>query len=149
MITRAEAKREAFKLFYDTLTAEAPAIVGIVPPVRWEYMEDHVEPHVDAFYIRAMFETVITNLVALRTCSTGSRMYATEGVVTFKIYGPRFKPDTTRLSEELAAKIQIAFDSRRTGSQVWFRNGRIDSTYPEDQFLRTVFTTEFYFTEVR
>lgn len=148
MINHAEAEDQTYGVFYEELKASAVAIFGYIPEVRWHNKEDRTLPDISKFYIRASFEVIESEQSAFGVSEPGARrLYSNEGIATFAIHSPRSVAGADRKAVILAQKLKTAFRKPRTSCDVWFRRQRIQKTYPEDQFLRTNFTTEFYFTE--
>lgn len=150
MIDFIGAKDETYGVFFQALKLAAPSIIGYIPDVRWHNIEKPPKPPIDKFYFRAKFESIKPRQSGFADCTVPSagRLYEDNGLATFSLYAPR--PDATadRKSDLLLVEIRKAFRAFRMDSDVWFRNQRIHPTYPEDQFLRTILTVEFTFTEV-
>lgn len=150
MINFVGAKDETYGVFFQALKAASPAILGYEPDVRWHNVEKPPKPPIDKFYFRAKFETIKAAQAGFTDCSeaSASRLYEERGMASFSLYAPRTDATSDRKSDLLLIEIRKAFRAPRLQSSVWFRNQRIHPTYPEDQFLRTILTVEFYFTEV-
>lgn len=148
MVTHTEAKDEMRTVFYDQLTAEAAAIVGYVPEVRWCSKEYPTKPDIEKMYIEDEFAVAESPQKAFAICSGNKKLWQTQGLVTFKIYAPQHQSNAKERSELLAEKLRQAFRAPRLNSSVWFRNARIHDMYPEKGYIRTYLTIEFSYTEV-
>lgn len=151
MITFTEAEDEVFGRFYSVLSAQATGVIGYVPEVRWHNVEVADKPDSDKFYIVAEFISSSSYQAAFADCvlGPGQRLYATEGLARFLINAPKSVGGSGRLAVRLAEIIQNGFRGHSTPGGVWFRNERIHTSFPENQFYIVPVVVEFYFQEVR
>lgn len=145
-----EAKDEAYSVFFEALKVASPGIIGYVPEVRWDDLEEPSKPEIDKYHIRTNFEEIVSPQSAFVQCldANAKRLYASEGIATFVINAPSSPPDSKRNSELLGKELRKAFRAPRMNSDLWFRNPKLSSSYKMDHFLRTMLIVEYYHTEV-
>lgn len=149
-MTYDEAKTETYSVFYEALKASSAAIVGYIPEVRWDEIEEIGIPEKDKYHVRTSFEEISSPQSAFFQCPdvNTKRTYASQGMATFMICAPSSPPNAKRNSELLGAEIRKAFRAPRPNSDLWLRNPKIGSSYKRDHFLRTPVIVEYYHTEV-
>jgi hypothetical protein len=146
-----QAKSETYGAFYNALVSLATPIMGYIPEVRWSGIEVASKPQVDKYYITASFQELESEQRAFTQCEPSSpsgKLFISLGLATFTIHGPSFQANAKEKSEELAKALRKQLRLPRPDSDLWLRNPKIGDTYQMDNFLRTVITVEFHYTEV-
>lgn len=149
-MTYDEAKNESYSVFFEALKSSSPSIIGYVPKVYWDEIEEPANPEKDKYHVRTSFEEIVCPQVAFFQCedSNSKRTYGSEGILTLIVNAPSSPANAKRNSELLGAAIRAAFRKPRPNSDLWFRNAKIGSSYKRDHFLRTPVIVEYYYTEV-
>lgn len=130
-------------------TAETLAIVGYVPEVRWQYVQEPETPDGSKFWARVSVQTVLESQATFSNdaAKPWQKRYTSSGLVFVQIFCPK----SNQLSGEIGRKIsEIARNSFRgalTPSNVWFKNARISEAAPEELFYRFNVVAEFEYDE--
>ena len=140
------ARDEIFTRFRTQWLADTPAITGTAPEIRWQGVEEALEPPSDAPWVR------VTVLHATGEQSsmgeTGNRSFDHSGIVTVQVFVP-FEDQGFDTMDALVQVAIDAFEGQTTVNRVWFRNVRINEIGPDRAWINTNVISDFEYRVVR
>ena len=151
MIEFDEVRNEIFALFNAAWEANTAAIVGYVPEVRWQGVQERDLPESSKFWVRVSKQTVFEEQATLSTCEgkPGQKKYTASGLVFVQLFCPKSNAQAVELGQKLAKVARNAFRGKTTPGKIWFRNARInDGIPPEELYERFNVVTEFEYDEL-
>lgn len=151
MISQQDARKEMLALVDAAWQAGAAAIVGYVPDIRWQGVEEADLPGTDKFWMRASTNNVTTNQVGHRTVEPGVSdvVYRTVGFITLQIFAPMKGADSYAKGELLSSLGQRMFMASETGGGVWFRNPRIRELDNDGTWYRWNVIADYQFDQTK
>lgn len=127
------------------LEAGWPDIVGEMPELRWQGVEEAAIPSGDAYWARISQQTVFEKQQTLG--KQGERLFESAGLLFVQIFCPRTSAESYDKGRQMALVARNVFRGQNDG--VWFRNARIaDDLEPEQGWNRFNVVTEYEFTEI-
>ncbi len=151
-LTPQQARKEMFALVNTCWQAGAGAIVGYVPEIRWQGIEEAALPGADKFWMRAGTTNVTTRQSGhqMPDAPLGSPVvYDTYGFITLQIFAPMKGRGTWSKGELLSELGQRMFMASETGGGVWFRNPRIRDLNNDGTFYRWNVIADYQFSQVK
>lgn len=149
-----EARDEMFALFKAAWDANATALVGYIPEVRWQGREiatpNAGKPDNSKFWARVSIQSVLEQQATLSNCvvEPGKKKYESSGLIFVQLFGPKSRATAYDDLQKLAIVARDAYRSKVTPGQVWFRNVRINTLQPEELFYRLNVVGEYEFDEI-
>ena len=122
-------------------------IVGYVPDVRWQGVEEPSLPDGSKFWARVSIQTVFEEQTSLAGNESKKR-YTSSGLVFVQIFCPKSNAQANEFGKKLSEVARNAFRGKSTAGAVWFRNVRINELSPEDLFYRFNVVAEFEYDEI-
>jgi len=141
-----QAIDEIFTVFHDAWTTEAPAIVGYVPGVRYQGVEEPSKLPVSVYWARVTQQTVADAQSTLRDGVCGQR-YQTNGLVFIQLYCPKIDSEGMSNGRKLAAAVRNSYRGKKTDGGIWFTNVRINEFEPEEKWYRLNVVAEYEYDE--
>lgn len=150
MIEFDEVDDEIKALFLAAWQANAGAVVGYIPEVRWQGVQYRSLPDGSQFWARLSKQTVFEEQATLSTCEgkPGQRKYTASGLVFVQLFCPKSNTQAFELGQKLAKVARNAFRGKTTPGKIWFRNTRINEINPEELYERFNVVTEFEYDEL-
>lgn len=150
MIEFDEVADEINALFLEAWTQGSPAIVGSVPEIRWQGVQERDIPEPSKFWCRVSRQTVTEEQATLSTCEgrPGQKKYTASGLVFVQIFCPKSNQQAFELGQKLAKVARNAFRGKSTPGGIWFRNVRINELSPEELYERLNVVAEFEYDEL-
>lgn len=145
MIVYSQVNDEINALFLNAWNAETTAIVGYVPEIRWQNVQQRPIPDGSKFWVRVSKDTVFEQQ---RTLSPGFRKYEATGLIFVQLFCPKSNHQAFELGQQLAVVARNAFRGKSTENCIWFRNVRINEIPPEELFYRINIIAEFEYDEL-
>lgn len=146
------ARKEIFALLDAGWTAGAPAIMGGVPQVRYQGVEERTLPGAVEYWARASTQMVTTGQRAHQMNPTPGQspvVFETNGVILIQIFAPMKNRDSYAKGELLAELAQCMFMATETVSGVWFRNPRINELENDGTWYRWNVIVDYQFNQIR
>lgn len=145
MIMTYETATDAmFGLFKSTWDAGAAAIVGYVPQVYYQGVEQGEIPDPSKYFVVVDRNTVQTQQAGLNNAV--ARRYETTGVLTIDIFAPRSADQPRSDGMDLADMVRRAIEGSRALG-VWFTNVTASEAGQTDSFAMYRVTADFEYTE--
>lgn len=151
-LTPQQARKSMIALVEQCWNARAGAIVGYVPEIRYQGVEEGKVPGSDKFWMRFGTTTVTTRQSGhqLPDGPEGSPVvYDTYGFVTLQMFAPMKGKDTWSKGELLSELGQRMFMASETGGGVWFRNPRIRELNNDGTFYRWNVIADYQYSQVK
>lgn len=152
MITPQEARKQMFQLVSTCWNANTTSIVGYIPEIRWQGVEEAAVPGASKFWMRARTTPVTTRQGGHRLPEgpNGSPVvYDTYGFITLQIFAPMKGRESWSKGELLSELGQRMFMASETGGAVWFRNPRIRELNNDGTFYRWNVISDYQFSQVK
>lgn len=140
------AFNEICSQFYAKWKADAPAVVGYIPEVRWPYKEVATIPSGSKYWVRFSSQNVFEEQTTLSSsCGLpGQKRFTASGLVFIQLFLPQSDAANGDKGRQLAMIARDAYRGKSTSGKVWFRNARInDGIAPENSFNRLNVVAEF------
>lgn len=150
IVSPEQAKDEILALFNVAWNANAAAIVGYVPEVRWPNVEEAALPGRDMYWARVSMQTVMEEQAALAidVAAIANRKYETAGLIFVQLFCPKVETAGTK-GLQLATIARNAYRGKRTSpGNVNFYNVRIMPLEPEALFKRFNIVAEYEYNEL-
>lgn len=144
-VTYDEAYTQITGHFLTEWAARAPAIVGMVPEIRFEDIE-LTNPPTDTFG-RFVMNPVTSPQASLRNGEFGQR-YENNGIIIVQLLIRRVDVSDASKARQLAEVAQSIFRDPSFPGCYIFQNTRINTLQPEPSFLRKNVITEYQFDEL-
>lgn len=151
MISQQNARKEMFLVVNTIWEARAAVIVGYVPDIRFQGVEEAALPGADKFWARCSTNNVTTRQVGHRMVEDGVSdvVYRTNGFITLQIFAPMKGADSYAKGELLSEIGQVMFMARETAGSVWFRNPRIRELDNDGTWYRWNVLADYEFDQIR
>lgn len=145
-----EAVDQMYELFTTQFTANAAAIVGYVPEIR--YLDDGAPgvPDRSKVWVRISPNPILRGQASLSNdvFEPGQKMYTTGGLLFIQVFFPKSYANAAAVSRKLGQMILGIFKGTSTEGCVWFRNTRVYPVAPEELFYRSNVVTEYQYDEI-
>lgn len=151
-LTPQQARKEMFAKVSECWNAHAEDIVGYVPEIRWQGIEEPELPGADKFWMRAGTTNVTTRQSGHMSPDApgGSPVvYDNFGFITLQIFAPMKGRESWSKGELLSELGQRMFMASETGGGVWFRNPRIRNLNHDGTFYRWNVIADYQFSQVK
>jgi hypothetical protein len=150
MTTYSQAIDDMFTLFRMAWNAGAAVVVGSVPAIRWEGVQEPSIPPVDAYWCRVSTQQVAEPQSSFKTgiAPDANRRYTAIGVLFVQIFCPMSEAQAMEKGRLLAELARNAFRGKETANQVWFRNVRIQRLAPEQNYYRFNVVAEYTYDDI-
>ncbi len=151
-LTPQEARKELFAKVNECWQANSAAIVGYIPEIRWQGIEEGKIPGADKFWMRAGTTTVTTRQRGHRLPDgpEGSPViYTTFGFITLQVFAPMNSRTSWSKGELLSELGQRMFMASETGGGVWFRNPRIRELNNDGTWYRWNVIADYQFDQMK
>lgn len=145
------ARKAMFALVDSVWQAKSEAIVGYVPHIRYQGVEEGTLPGADKFWMRASTMTVLTSQKGHRVPEVGvsQPVYETYGNITLQLFAPMKSAEAYAKGELLAELGQCMFMASETGGSIWFRNPRIRELENDGTWYRWNVIAEYQYSQVK
>jgi hypothetical protein len=151
-LTPQQARKEMFAKVDECWRAHSEDIVGYVPEIRWQGVEEGKVPGADKFWMRAGTTTVTTRQSGhmMPDEPDGSPVvYTNYGFITLQIFAPMKGRESWSKGELLSELGQRMFMASETGGGIWFRNPRIRELNNDGTFYRWNVISDYQFSQVK
>jgi len=141
--TITEARDDILSVFKTAWDANTTAIVGSVPEVRYQTVEETALPPSTGYWAWVAVEHVEGGHAAI-----GTQLFEHEGIFSVQLYSPL----TTQGIENLDALVEVvlaAFEGKQSTNGVWFRNARVNEVGPSRAWFQTNILIDFVYTIAR
>lgn len=135
-----------FALFLTDWNANTTPIVGYIPDVQYQGVEEPETPPSDKYWVRLSQQTVLESQSTFRNGVNGKR-YTTEGLVFVQIFCPRSDSESMEKGRKLAKVARNAYRGKSIPGSIWFRDSRINEIPPEEKFIRFNVISEYEYDE--
>lgn len=142
-----QAIDEIFSLANAAFVANAAAIVGYLPDIRWPGVAEAGTPDASKFWARVSQQTVLEEQTTL-SGEDGKKRYTASGLVFVQLFCPFSDVAAMEKGRALAVMARNAFRGKTTSGKVWFRNARINELAPADGAYRFNVVTEYEYDEI-
>jgi hypothetical protein len=147
-----EARDEVVKAFETAWQANAAAIVGFTPEVRYKDIQTRAPEPTGAYWVRVSLQSVDEVRTGVSSCPDENdqeqKRYTVSGLVFVQLFGP-VNDDEAQLNLELLAVIaRNAFRGKRRPGGLFFQNARINDLTPEDTKIRFNVVAEYQYDEI-
>jgi hypothetical protein len=143
------AMREIVALFRTAWNANAAAIVGYVPEIRYVGVTGSDSPPPNKYYARLSYQQVANGQTGVGTpYAAGQSMYTASGLVFVQLFGPISDATVWAKLKSLAVVARKAYEGKKTASDVWFRNVKINELSPEDNWQRINVVADYSYDEI-
>lgn len=138
------------QVFFDAWTANAAAVIGYVPEVRWQDVTEPDTPDGSKYWARVSIQTIDEpqTTFAVGVSGPDKRRYTAYGLVFVQLFGPKSDVTSSEKIKQLAEIAKNAYRGKATSGKVWFRNVRINELGPEELFIRRNVVAEFEYDEI-
>jgi len=138
---------EMFAAFQTAWSAGTTAIVGYIPLIKWDGIDDGTIPDANKFWVRVSTQQVDSRQATLceNVVTHGSRRYETNGVIFVQLFAPKRK-DSMEKAKLLCALVQNTF--RKSTTNVIIRNARIQDLPSDNGAIRKNVVAEYQFDEI-
>lgn len=150
-LTPQEARKQMFALVADTWAAKSEPIVGYLPEIRYQGLEEAELPGADKFWMRASTQTVTTRQSGHRMPEVGGSpvVFTNFGFITLQVFAPMKARSSWAKGELLSELGQCMFMASETGGSVWFRNPRIREIQNDGTWYRWNVIADYQFDQVK
>ena len=133
MIDYVEAIDELVAAFNAKWQADTTAVVGYVPEIRWQGVEEPDIPTTGVYWGR--FSTQVTSEVqpTHRSPTEDKMLRRIEGLVFVQLFLPRDLADSMEKGRQLATIARDVFKVRTSQGNICFQNARIQDNIPPEQ----------------
>lgn len=140
-----QAEDEIRAKFFTAWQTGASVIVGYVPEIRWQGVEEQSAIDASKFWCRHSLEIVEEQQSTLSTCegAPGKKRYTTYGLVFVQIFCPRNLALAYRQGKLLGELAKSAYRGTSTPGGVWFRNATLKPLQPENSYIRFNVSAQF------
>ena len=152
-MTYEEAIDAMFKTFADAWNADASAIVGYLPDVRYEGVpddEDDDKRHAkqSKYWARLTVRNAVERQATLGTPhGPGTHEYESFGTVSVQLFLPKKDGRALVVGRRLGMLARNAFRGVASGDEVWYTDATLRERNPEDRWYRIDVTATYRFTE--
>lgn len=149
--TREEAFDQINALFLEAWDANAGAVAGYIPEVRWHGNEKDTKPDASRFWVRHSIMGVGDEQIVMSPCvgKPGQRLYEATGLIFIQIFCPKSIKNSLILGGRLATIAQNAYRGKTTEGAVWFRNVRVNDIPNEREYYRLNVVAEYEYDELQ
>lgn len=149
MTTTTNAYLEISQAFQDGWAANAAAIVGYVPEIRWFGQEEGSLPDGSKYWARHSVESVFEEQTSLATMvgKPGQKRYTQTGLVFVQLFCPKEAINVAQNGRLLAEVAKAVYRGKRVGC-IYFRNVRIIPVDSEKQYYRFNVVAEYEHDEI-
>lgn len=149
--TLQEARKEMFAHVDTEWNANSAAIVGLIPEVRYQGVEEGALPGGDKYWMRVSAQGVSNHQRGHRMPETGiSRVvYDNIGFIVLQLFAPMKSPESYAKGELLAQLGQCMFMATQMGGGIWFRNPRIRELDNDGTWYRWNVIADYQFSQVK
>lgn len=152
MIDYPDGVDEMREFVYSDWMLKAPDVVGYLPEMRFQGVEENDPPGVPTFWARMSSFSITDQQATLSTCSVTAytRRYRDNGRIVIQLFGPRTGDGVYSKLLKLAKVLQARLSGTKTAHNIWFRNARIDSDVrPEPLYNRVNVVCDYERDELR
>lgn len=151
-LTPQQARQEMFQRVNTCWAADSAAIVGYVPEIRWQGVEEATPPGATKFWMRCGTTNVTVRQSGhqMPDAPNGSPVvYDNYGFITLQIFAPMKGRQNWSKGELLSELGQRMFMAYETGGGVWFRNPRIRDLNNDGTFFRWNVIADYQFSQIK
>ena len=150
MINYQNANSEIFALFHVAWQASAASVVGYMPEVRWQGVQEREIPDGSKYWARLSVQTISAKQATLSAdCGKpGQKRFTAFGLVFVQLFCPKSDNQAFAKGQQLAEVARNTFRGKATASNIWFRNVRINELSPEKLWERFNIIAEFEYDEI-
>lgn len=138
---------QMFALFNVAFSANAPAVVGYMPDIRWQGINEGTTPNAAKYWCRVSQQTVIEEQTALAD-DNGKKRYTASGLIFVQLFCPIADVEASPKGRLLAVIARNAFRGKTTSGKVWFRNVRINELPNQESAVRFNVVAEYEYDEI-
>lgn len=145
------ARKELFAAVDTRWQAGAAAIVGYVPEIRFQGVEEGGLPGSDKFWMRCGTQGVTNRQRGHRMPILGisKPVYDNIGLIILQLHAPMNSPKSYAKGELLSELGQGTFMASSVGGAIWFRNPRIIELPNDGTWYRWNVIAEYQFSQVK
>lgn len=149
-LTTPQAIDEMYTLFNTAWLAGSAAIVGTVPAIRWDGVEEEAAPPVDAYWCRVSTEEIDASQSTLKSgiAPNEAQRYTAVGLLFVQLFCPKTDAKAKERGELLAELARNAFRGVETPGGVWFRNPRATPLPSQGNALRFNIVVEYEYDSI-
>lgn len=130
------AMSEIVAQFRNAWNANAAGVVGYVPEIRYVGVEG-AKPDVTKYFARLTYQQVKSGQSAVGNGEVGGKSkYTSNGLIFVQLYGPMADAQVWARLKALAVISRKAYEGKKTASDVWFRDCRINELVPDSEWQR-------------
>lgn len=149
-LTAPQAIDEMYAVVNNAVVNGAAAIVGTVPEIRWDGVEETSAPPMNEYWLRVSSEEIDA---AQSTMNSGiapgeKQLYTATGLLFVQLFCPKSSPQAKEFGEQLAELVRNAFRGVETPGGVWFRNPRATPIPSQGNALRFNVVVEYEYDSV-
>ena len=149
--TYPEATDAIMGMFYEEWTANTTAIVGYVPEVRWQNVEEPGTPDSSKYFARITMQPVDEYQSTFRNGENGQR-YTAQGLIFVQLFAPKSESQAAEELRNLAQMVKAIFRGHTDADNIWFRRSRINEVAPNttdnEKFYQTNVVAEYRYDEI-
>lgn len=152
MTLRPQQARKQMLAHVDTCwQAGAGAIVGYIPAIRWQGVEEGALPGADKFWMRASTQGVDNRQRGHMMPEVGisKPVHDNIGLIILQIFAPMKSPGAYAKGELLSELGQGMFMASDIGGSIWFRNPRIRELDHDSSWFRWNVIADYQFSQVK
>lgn len=138
-----EARDDILAVFNTAWDANTAAIVGSVPEVRWQWVEESDPPPTGTYWAWVAVEHVEGGHAAI-----GPGLFEHQGIFTAQVYGPTSTQGISNV-DTLVEVVLAAFEGTYSANGVWFRNARVNEVGAERGWIQVNVIVDFEYTIAR
>lgn len=151
-LTPQEARKELFAKVDECWTAHSSDVVGYVPEIRWQGIEEGALPGASKFWMRAQTTTVTTRQsghMSTDEPDASPVVFTNYGFITLQLFAPMKSKDSWSKGELLSELGQRMFMASETAGGIWFRNPRIRELNNDGTWYRWNVIADYQFDQVK
>lgn len=150
MTTYSDAVNEMFTLFTAAWDANTVAIVGSVPAVYYQGVEQPGRPSRNIYWARASIQSIIEQQTShkIGIAPDQNRRYTATGLFILQLFCPMSDFSSIVKGRQLAEVARNAFRGKTTAGNVWFRNARINELPPDNDNYRFNIIVEYEYDDI-
>ena len=140
----ADALDEIYDVLNEAWNANAAAIAGYVPDIRWPGRFEESAPDVTKHWGRVSTQTVSQEKANLSNEPGGNR-YRTDGLLFLQLFAPLTDPVAFDQMNALAELARNSYRGKQLPGDAWFRNERKRELLPDNKFYRCNVIVEYQY----
>jgi len=140
-----QAIDDIFGMFVPVWNAESAAVVGYVPEIRYQGVEEKEELPTGKYWCRLSQMSEDEGQATLR--NGDCQRYTTDGLLFVQLFCPKKDAEAMTLGRRLSVIARSAYRGKKSPNGVWFRNVRIKELAPESKWIKFNIIAEYEYDE--